>query len=90
MKLTTRDVSISATVNLLEFARSLPLDWDRLEKLMPQLERMRYVEEVEDRHQFWIKLELATGNAQTAQRRIDQALIKVERLFRHYAKGATA
>lgn len=83
--LNSRCVSFSASVSLLDFARTLPLDWDKMDDvIVPQLERMRYVDYVEDRHQFWIRLELDTGNAATAQRRITATLKKVEALLRRY------
>lgn len=92
MKLSSRDVSLSATVGLLDFARSIDLDfsYETMCKITDQLERMCFVDEVEDRHQFWIKLELDTGNALVAERRIKATLIKVERLLRRYAKGTAA
>lgn len=85
-RLTSRDVSISATVNLLDFARMLPIDWDRMGPLVTKLEQLQFVDEVEDRHMFWLRLELMTGNAATAQRRIERTLVKIERIIRRYVQ----
>lgn len=86
-KLTIRDtVSLSATVSLLDFARDIGIDWDRMDTLCARIERLRFVDYVEDRHQFWIRLELDTANAATAHNRIEATLAKVERLMRQYVK----
>jgi hypothetical protein len=86
-RLTFRDtVSLSATVSLLEFAREIDIDWKRIDTLCSRLERLRYVDYVEDRHQFWIRLELDTSNPKTAHKRIAATLAKVERLLRQYTK----
>jgi hypothetical protein len=86
-RLTMRDtVSLAATVSLLDFARSLNLDWDRMETISARIERLRYVDEVEDRHQFWVRLELETSNEKVARKRIEAALAKIERILRRYAK----
>jgi hypothetical protein len=86
-RLTMRDtVNLSATVNLLWFAREIGIDWKRLDTIVSRLERLRYVDYVEDRHQFWIRLELDTSSPETARKRIEATLAKVERLLRSYVK----
>ena len=79
-------VSLSATVSLLDFARTINIDWDRLETICDRIARLRFVDYVEDRHQFWIRLELETSNAEVARKRIEATLAKVERLLNSYAK----
>jgi hypothetical protein len=86
-KLTMRDtVCLSATVTLLDFARDINLDWNRIETITAQIERLRFVDEVEDGHQFWVRLELETSNPKVARKRIESALAKIERLLRRYAE----
>lgn len=86
-RLTMRDtVNLSATVNLLWFAREIGIDWKRLDTIVSRLERLRYVDYVEDRHQFWIRLKLDTSSPETARKHIEATLAKVERLLRSYVK----
>lgn len=86
-KLSIRDtVSLSATVSLLDFANAIGIDWDRMATICARLSRLRYVDDVEDRHQFWIRLELGTSDTRVARRRIEATLAKVERLLKSYAK----
>ena len=81
-------VSISASVNLLDFARDIGLDWSRLDTIVGQIERLRYVDDVNDAHQFWIKLELETSSPDVANKRIESVLSKVERLLNRYRKDS--
>jgi hypothetical protein len=86
-RLTLRNtVSISATVNLLDFCRDIGIDWGKVDTFVARLERLRYVDYVEDRHQFWLRLELETSSPETARKRIEETLTKVERLLRQYVK----
>ena len=86
-RLTVRDtVGLTATVNLLWFARDINIDWSRIDTICSRLERLRWVDYVEDRHQFWIRLELDTSNPDVARKRIEATLAKVERLLRSYTK----
>ncbi len=79
-------VSLSATVNLLDFARDIDIDWNRLDSFVPQLERLQYVDEVNDAHQFYLLLELETSDFKAAERRTKNVLIKAERILRRYRK----
>lgn len=80
-------VSIGATVNLLDYARALPIDWHKLDSFVPQLARLRYVVEVNDAHMFWISLDFETSRPEVAARRINGTLAKVERLLSRYRKA---
>ena len=81
-----RDVAITASVNLLDRARELKLDRDKIDTICYLIGRLRYVEEVEDRHQFWCKLDLQTSNPDVAARRINDTLAKIERVLLRYHK----
>lgn len=77
----------SCSVNLFDRGRELGVfdDMDRFtDKLMPQLERLRYVDYVEDRHQFWARIEPETSDPLAAARRVEKVLAKIDRLLVRY------
>ena len=82
-------VSFQATVSLLDRARELSLfdDWELFgDKIVPAIERLTWVEEVEDAHQFWCKIDPGTSNSETAIKRINATLDKIESIFARYSK----
>jgi len=82
-------VYFSATVSLLDRARELDLDWDKTDVVCSLIGALKYVEDVEDRHQFWCRLELMTGDPETARRRTELTLAKIERILMRYRKKPT-
>lgn len=81
-------VMLTCSVNLLDRARELGLDWDKTDTICTLIGRLRYVDEVEDRHQFWCTLVLDTSNPTTAARRIEATLAKIERILMRYRKAS--
>lgn len=86
-----RDCSWRCSVNLLDRARELDVfgSYERTEMLVSRIERLRYVAEVEDRHQFWCVIDPETADVRVATRRVEQVLIKIDRLLVRYKDAGT-
>lgn len=86
-----RDVGWAADVYLLDRARELKIDFrdEHFGKLVRKIERMRYVDEVEDRHQFWARIHPETGNPTVAARRVAAVIDKIERAMQSARKQAS-
>lgn len=83
-----RDVGWIVHANLLDRARELDVDFSygRFEALVGRIERLRYVERVEDAHMFWASINPDTCNHNVAARRVAAVLAKIERLLIQYRK----
>lgn len=83
-RLTIRNsTSWSCSVSLLDRARELNIDFDAkpFDKLVGRIERLKYVDYVEDRHQFWATIDPDTANMEVARNRVQRVLDKIEALL---------
>lgn len=85
-----RDCSWSCSVNLLDRARELNIDWDKIDVIVSRIERLRHINQVEDRHQFWCVIEPETSDPTTAARRVEAVLEKIERILTRYGRQEDA
>jgi hypothetical protein len=77
------------SVSLLDRARELNIDFgfEPFESLVKQIERLRYVDHVEDGHQFWARIEPETSNPAVATRRVERVLMLIERALARAKKA---
>lgn len=75
------------TVDLLDDARALGVfDHPKFDKLVERLEGLKHVDYVEDRHQFWVRINPEHGNPIIATQRVMAAIDKIDRLLSQYQR----